>query len=51
MSYPYAYRVYYVDRKKPRVNRKWLRRWEFHVFGAVGDEYLTTNLGRRRYLP
>lgn len=55
-SYPGAYGVYYVSRKKPTKgigakSAPLIKRWEELLFGAPGDTYLTTSLGRQRYLP
>lgn len=55
-SYPGAYGVYYVSRKKPTkgIGAKpapLIKRWEELLFGALGDTYLTTSLGRQRFLP
>lgn len=55
-SYPHSYSVYYVDRKKPTkgIGAKpapLLKRWEYFLFGPVGDTYLTTTGGRQRFLP
>jgi hypothetical protein len=55
-SYKHAYGVYYVDRRKPTkgIGAKpapLLTRWEYFLFGEVGDTYLTTALGRTRLLP
>jgi hypothetical protein len=55
-SYRHAYGVYYVDRKKPTkgIGAKpapLLKRWEYFLFGPVGDSYLTSAGGRQRFLP
>jgi ABC-type phosphate transport system substrate-binding protein len=55
-SYAHSYGVYYVDRKKPTkgIGAKpapLLKRWEYFLFGPVGDSFLTSAGGRQRYLP
>ena len=55
-TYTGAYGVYYVSRKKPTKgigakSAPLIKRWEELLFGAPGDTYLTTSLGRQRYLP
>ena len=55
-SYAHSYGVYYVDRKKPTkgIGAKpapLLKRWEYFLFGPVGDSFLTTAGGRQRFLP
>jgi hypothetical protein len=55
-SYAHSYGVYYVDRKKPTrgIGAKpapLLKRWEYFLFGPIGDSYLTTAGGRARFLP
>jgi hypothetical protein len=55
-NYQHAYGVYYVDRKKPTkgIGAKpapLLKRWEYLLFGEVGDTYLSSALGRTRLLP
>lgn len=55
-SYRHAYGVYYVSRKKPTkgIGAKpapLIKRWEYFLFGPVGDAYLTSAGGRQRFLP
>lgn len=55
-TYPNSYGVYYVSRKKPTkgIGAKpaaVIKRWEELLFGAPGDAYLATSLGRSRILP
>jgi hypothetical protein len=55
-SYRYAYGVYYVSRKNPTKGlgakpAPLIKRWEQLLFGPMGDEYLTSALGRVRFLP
>lgn len=55
-SYPHSYGAYYVSRKKPTkgIGAKpaaLIKRWEELLFGAPGDTYLMTSLGRTRFLP
>ncbi len=55
-NYQHAYGVYYVSRKKPTkgIGAKpapLLKRWEYLLFGPVGDSFLTTSGGRQRFLP
>lgn len=56
LAYPHAYGVHYVSRTNPTTGigakpAALIRRWESLLFGAMGDEYLTTASGRARYLP
>jgi hypothetical protein len=56
LTYPHAYGVYYVSRKNPgkgpgAKSPSLVARWESLLFGPEGDEYLTTWLGRTRFLP
>jgi len=55
-TYRHSYGVYYVSRKKPTkgIGAKpapLLKRWEYFLFGLVGDSYLTSAGGRQRFLP
>jgi hypothetical protein len=55
-TYAHSYGVYYVSRKKPTkgIGAKpaaLIKRWEELLFGTLGDTYLTTSLGRERFLP
>ena len=56
LTYAPAYGVYYVSRVNPTkgIGAKpaaLIERWESLLFGELGREYLTTALGRARYLP
>ena len=55
-NYQHAYGVYYVSRKKPTKgigakSAPLLKRWEYLLFGPVGDSFLTTSGDRQRFLP
>lgn len=55
-TYQHAYGVYYASRKKPTkgIGAKpaaLIKRWEYLLFGPVGDAYLTSASGRQRFLP
>jgi hypothetical protein len=55
-TYPRAYGVYYVSRIHPSKGAggkppELIARWEALLFGPMGDAYLTTAMGRVRYLP
>lgn len=56
LTYPFAYGVYYVSRTNPSKGpggkpAALIARWESLLFGAKGDEYLSTWMGRARILP
>lgn len=56
LTYPPAYQVYYVSRVNPTKGSggkpaATIERWESLLFGELGRQYLTTSLGRARFLP